>query len=390
MQLNRLWCGALLLSALMTAGCQTTDTHFQNWPAGTEPQAVGRQLAKNFLARGFRYETDARTRYVIYPEICAWYGSLQVAELIQDKTLEEQLVRKFDYFLTAEGETRVSQRAHVDYRIFGAVPLEIYRVNQQAQYLQLGKSFAERQWDITTPDGISAEARYWSDDLYMLPLIQVQAYRTTQDRKYLDRAALTMVAYLEKLQQPNGLFLHSTDSPFYWLRGNGWVAAGMTEVLLELPENSPYRPRILDGYRRMLSAALAYQTAEGLWRQLIDQPDFWLETSGTGMFAFAMVTGVKQGWLDANTFGPAARKAWLGLVAHLDDTGNVREVSIGTNKASREVGNDPATQRQYYLDRPRATGDLHGQASILWTATALLRPPAPQENPLEALRGVTD
>jgi len=40
------------------------------------------------------------------------------------------------------------------------------------------------------------------------------------------------------------------------------------------------------------------------------------------MFAFAMITGVKQGWLDAATYGPAARRSWLGLVAELDADAN--------------------------------------------------------------------
>jgi hypothetical protein len=34
-----------------------------------------------------------------------------------------------------------------------------------------------------------------------------------------------MAAYLDRLQQTNGLFFHAPDSPFYWSRGNGWVAA---------------------------------------------------------------------------------------------------------------------------------------------------------------------
>jgi hypothetical protein len=37
-----------------------------------------------------------------------------------------------------------------------------------------------------------------------------------------------------------------------------------------------------------------------------------------------MITGVKQGWLDAATYGPAARRAWLGLVAELDADANLR------------------------------------------------------------------
>ena len=62
--------------------------------------------------------------------------------------------------------------------------------------------------------------------MYMLTILQLQAYRATGDKKYLDRDANEMVAYLDKLQQPNGLFYHAPDVPFFWGRGDGWVAAG--------------------------------------------------------------------------------------------------------------------------------------------------------------------
>jgi len=374
------------LSASLLAGCKTFDslsgvknkligskTVFRDWPAGSEPWHIGTRVARNFLTRTFGFETNARNKFIHYTEVGTWYGSFELADLTRDAVLQEQLIRKFDVFLTPEGEAHISQRAHVDNRIFGAVPLEIFKLNQKAEYLQLGRSFADKQWETTTPDGITTEARYWADDLYMLPLVQLQAYRVTSDPVYLDRAALTMAAYLERLQQPNGLFLHSTDSPFYWSRGNGWVAAGMTEMLLSMPKDHPKREPIIEGYRRMMAALLPYQSPNGLWRQLLDQEDFWPETSGSGMFAFAMVTGSKQGWIDAATYAPAARNAWLALVANLDESANVKEVCIGTGKAAQEVGDDPAAQRKYYFDRPRRVGDLHGQAPIVWTAAALLR-----------------
>ena len=113
-----------------------------------------------------------------------------------------------------------------------------------------------------------------------------------------------------------------------------------------------------------MAALLQYQGADGLWRQLIDVPEAWPETSGTGMFAFAMITGVREGWLDAGSYGPAARKAWLGLVQHLDAQANLDSVCEGTGKG-------PSVK--YYLDRKRNTGDLHGQAPVLWTAAAFLR-----------------
>ena len=147
----------------------------------------------------------------------------------------------------------------------------------------------------------------------------------------------------------------------------------MAELLRSLPKNHPKRARILKGYRTMMASLLKYQAADGLWRQLIDHPDVWAETSSTGMFTFAMVTGVKNGWLPAKTYGPAARRAWLGLVKHLDKDGYVTDVCIGTNKANNEVGSNRDAQLKFYLDRPRRTGDLHGQSPILWSASALMR-----------------
>jgi len=113
-----------------------------------------------------------------------------------------------------------------------------------------------------------------------------------------------------------------------------------------------------------MSSLLNYQGEDGLWHQLIDKPEAWSETSGTGMFAFAMITGVKKGWLDPGPYGKAARAAWLGLVKNLDNNANVANVCAGTNKLN---------DLEYYLNRPRVPGDLHGQAPILWSASALMR-----------------
>jgi len=347
------------------------SSYFRNWPAGTAPKEIGKRVAENFLARKLEVEQGKR-QYVIYPEVCAWYGALTVAELTNDRDLKTRLIQKFDPLLTDRAR-QISPEPHVDYRVFGVVPLEIYMQTKQQKYLDLGKGLADKQWEKTTPDGITSEARYWIDDMYMITAVQVQGYRATHDVRYLDRAAATMAAYLDKLQQPNGLFFHAADSPFYWGRGNGWVAAGMTELLRTLPKSNPRRARILDGYMKMMASLLKFQGEDGLWRQLIDHPESWAETSSTGMFTFAMVTGVKNGWLPAKTYGPAARKAWLGLVKHIDSEANVQDVCVGTNKANLEVGPNLDTQLKYYLARQRHTGDLHGQAPVLWSATALLR-----------------
>jgi rhamnogalacturonyl hydrolase YesR len=71
--------------------------------------------------------------------------------------------------------------------------------------------------------GLSPQTRFWIDDMYMISALQVQAFSATGDIDYLNRAALEMAAYLDELQQTNGLFYHAPDVPFFWGRGNGWM-----------------------------------------------------------------------------------------------------------------------------------------------------------------------
>jgi rhamnogalacturonyl hydrolase YesR len=337
---------------------------FSHWPAGTSPQEIGKRVAERYLQNDYlNLRRTPPTPTIIYPEVCTWYGALTFAQLTGDSALTSRLIQRFDPLL-GDRASLVPKPNHVDNTVFAAVPLEIYVEDKDRKYLDLGTSLADQQWQDPGPDGLTNQTRFWIDDMYMITAAQVQAYRATGDKKYLDRAAQEMVAYLDKLQQPNGLFYHAPDVPFFWGRGNGWVAAGMTELLRSLPENHPDRPQILNAYRKMLASLLKYQNRDGTWNQLIDHPEAWPETSSTGMFAFAMITGVKSGWLDKKTYAPAARKAWLGLVHYVDAAGDVSNVCEGTNKKN---------DLNYYLMRARNTGDLHGEAPILWSASALLR-----------------
>ena len=364
----------LCLTVSTAVARAAAPAEFSEWPAGSSPAEIGKRVAENFSARPLQCIAGERTKVVIYPEVCAWYGSLEVAKLPGDAGLQQRLVAKYDVLLTPEGAKKISDQDHVDYRIFGVVPLEIFLLTKDPGFLAAGRHFADAQWAKPTPDGITHEARYWIDDMFMSPALQVQAFRATGDRAYLDRSALMMAAYLDKLQQPNGLFYHAPDSPFFWGRGNGWVAAGMTELLRELPADHPQRARILRGYQATMAALLANQGADGMWHQLLDKPETWAESSCTGMFTFALVSGVKHGWLDEKTYAPAARRAWLALVGYLEADANIREVCVGTNKSRQVTGTDDLkTQYDFYVARPRRVGDLHGQSPMLWTAAAFLR-----------------
>jgi unsaturated rhamnogalacturonyl hydrolase len=352
----------LFLAAHALAQQNTED--LRNWAAGASPQEIGKKVAERFVATPHtNFGQPQPPQFITYPESVAWYGALTFTQSSGDKNLTKQLIQRFDPLFNTESNL-VPVPDHVDKTVFGIVPLQIYMETKEPKYLNMGKAIADKQWEDPQPDGRTNQTRMWIDDMYMITMIQLQAYRATSDRRYLDRAALEMTAYLDKLQQPNGLFYHAPDTPFFWGRGNGWVAAGMAEMLRSLPADHPQRARIMESYGKMMASLLRFQGKDGMWRQLIDHPEAWPETSSTAMFTFAMITGVKNGWLDKRTYGPAARKGWLGLLSYLEPNGDLRQVCAGTGKKN---------DLQYYLDRPRLTGDLHGQAPMLWCATALLR-----------------
>lgn len=349
----------ILLLSTCTISAAAQQDYFSNWPQGDSPQEVGKRVAEHFVT------SPHQGSKIFYGEVATWYGALTFAQLSSDKDLQQKLIRRFDPLLPGGDEANlIGTRRHVDDEIFGVVPLEIFILTKYQKYLADGKEYADREWDNPLPDGLSAETRYWIDDMYMLTILQLETYRATGDKKYLDRAALEMLSYLNKLQQPNGLFYHAPDVPFFWGRGDGWVAAGMAEMLRDLPADHPQRARILKGYRDMMAALLKYQAKDGMWRQLIDHEEAWPESSSSGMFTFALISGVKNGWLEPDTYGPAARKAWIAVVGYVDQNSDVTSVCEGTNKKD---------DLEYYLERKRRTGDYHGQAPILWAASALLR-----------------
>jgi unsaturated rhamnogalacturonyl hydrolase len=356
----------LLLSCQWLAAQESSLTKF---PKGYTPQAVGKLIAYRFINAKHALHAG---KWISYPETFYWNGSLKYASLSHDKKLLDSLEQRFQPLFTTD-TALLPIKNHVDLNMFGSLPLVLYQITKDKKYLELGLPYADTQWEVPengNPEqkawaekGYTWETRLWIDDMYMITIVQTQAYKVTHDVKYLDRAAKEMVLYLEELQRPNGLFYHAPDVPFYWGRGNGWMAAGMTELLRNLPEDNQYRARIMQGYQTMMKSLKDFQTPGGLWNQLIDEKDCWAETSGSAMFTYALITGVKKKWLDAKAYAPVARKAWMAMVPYIDEKGAVSEVCVGTNKKN---------DKQYYYDRPRSKGDYHGQAPYLWCVGALL------------------
>lgn len=374
---NEVWL-ALVIALLTITSCNTTKNYsLNNFPKESDPIAIGNLISNRFLEQGHsQYGSPLRINeprtQITYPDVCTWLGGFWFAKATNNQKLFKRFEDRFQPLFTTESYLQPKPN-HVDNNVFGTLPLELYMHTGDKKYRDLGMMYADTQWKLPksgftatqkswADKGYSWQTRIWLDDMFMITSIQAQAYRVTKDRKYVDRSAHEMVIYLDSIQRPNGLFYHSPEAPFCWGRGNGWMAVGMTELLRILPEDNKDRPVILKAYKKMMHTLKGYQDHNGMWKQLVDDPTMWEETSGSAMFTYAMIVGVKKGWLDKKEYTEVARKGWIALTKFIEKNGDVRAVCEGTN-----IGNS----NEYYRKRLPLTGDLHGQAPMLWCAYAL-------------------
>ena len=329
---------------------------------------TGNKVARRFLETPHLFYNDT----IHYAETFTWLAAIHFSDLVKDEELFSKLKERFELLFNSEKHF-LPAKNHVDFNMFGSLPLELYRLSGEERYCELGLPYADTQWELPkdpTPEqrafaeqGLTWQTRLWMDDMYMITSVQSAAWNTTGDRKYIDRAAHEMVYYLDQLQRPNGLFYHAPDAPFLWGRANGWMAAGMADLLKNLPEDNVNYSRIMKGYILMIESLKEFQGDDGMWKQLIDHGDCWNETSSTAMFVYAMMVGVKKAWLPADDYSAAIENAWDGLVSYINNNGDITEVCTGTPKADN---------KEFYYQRPRISGDYHGQAPLLWCVNECL------------------
>lgn len=344
----------ILLLSLMAIGFASlaNEPNNERIEVKNDPAEVGKKVADNVINRRFGWR---------YQRACAYYGSLIFSDVTNDPAILAKVQKGYHSF--SKG-IKFNLKGHVDYNVFGIWPFEIYRQTGDEHYLKKPKFLADHEFEKLQEDGLSSFTRFWIDDMYMVGSLQVQAYKSLGDTVYLNRAAKTIKVYCDKLQKPNGLFHHRADAPFYWGRGNGWAAAAFAEIIQVLPEDHIYYNDIKSAYTKMMKELITYQGDDGMWHQLLDDPESYAETSCTGMFIYALATGLDKGWLSYDEFKPVVEKGWDALAGYVNEKGETENVCIGTNAKD---------SKQHYLNRPTKTGNFHGQAAVLWSATAILR-----------------
>ncbi|OQD42025.1 family 88 glycosyl hydrolase [Croceivirga radicis] len=210
----------------------------------------------------------------------------------------------------------------------------------------------------------------WLDDLFMsVPaLAQMGAY--TNNNTYFDDATQQVLQFAERMFVPEkGLFMHAyimdmeSHPTFYWGRANGWAVMTMVELLEVLPKEHKNYNKVLELLRKHISGLAKLQSANGLWHQLLDKNDSYLETSASAIFTYAMARAINRGYIDAKAYGPAVCLAWNAVAEQVNEKGQVTGTCVGTG-----MGFDPA----FYYYRPVNVYAAHGYGPVLLAGAEVL------------------
>lgn len=223
------------------------------------------------------------------------------------------------------------------------------------------------------PDGTlwrskSMGGTVWPDDLYMACPFIIRWAKLSGEKKYLDDAANQIIHQAALEADADGLWFHGyfiadkKPGSFKWGRGNGWVTVATAEVLSVLPADHPARAKLIEILKKQVDALKPLQTANGMWRQVLDKPELWEETSCTAMFAYGIARAVNRGWLDPS-YMAMARKAFAGIAKNVGEDGSVKGTCVGTN-----IGKD----LDYYVNRDHPGDDLHGRGPVMLAGTEIL------------------
>jgi len=305
-----------------------------------------------------------------------------------------------DLFLLPEGTIRADAYDVTQYRLDDILPgrlcLFMYEETGDVRY----KTAAEQLIDHLEHQPKTSEGGYWHkeiypyqmwlDGIYMADVFSMQYATVFNKPEWYDEAALQIELISKHTRDTiTGLMYHGWDesknkvwadpvtgaSPSFWSRAIGWYFMAVADCLEYLPENHKDRTEILILFQDLAASLARYQNEDSkLWYQVTDkgaQPDNWIETSSSAMFAYGFAKGANHGWLDTS-YRQRAHDAFKAIVDNYtwyDDAGNLyldQTVKVGTLNPKVSEGD-----YAYYIGGETRINDYKGLGALLYASLAI-------------------
>lgn len=230
------------------------------------------------------------------------------------------------------------RKYHADDHTVGQLYVGLYRkykdekmiepTKEQFNFIMLHPAQSSLQWKSP----YHQDRWNWCDALFMSPPVWAKLYNITGEEKYLNfmmaeyKATTDFLFDIkESLYYRDESYMGKLDNgtKIFWSRGNGWVFAGLTNIMNELnPQSKDYK-YFLRIYKKMADKLLKIQTPEGHWSMSLLGQAFYPtpETSGSSFYIYGLAWGINEGILDKPTYAPAVKKGWNAMVGHVTEEG---------------------------------------------------------------------
>ena len=168
--------------------------------------------------------------------------------------------------------------------------------------------------------------------MYMGTAVLISYSRLTGERQHLLEAGHQLVRTAGHLSGGSGgsggrgrLLQHGYShytghlSCCRWARGNGWAVLAITDFLTAATEldilSEDISQAVLGLFRSLVGELLTVQSQGGLWHNILDNNQTFLETSSSAMFLAGLIRGHRHGWLleESGLLRERIETAWRGL-----------------------------------------------------------------------------
>lgn len=234
----------------------------------------------------------------------------------------------------------------------------------------------------------------WLDGLYMCqPFYMEYETRFNNKKNYQDIFQQFFTVEERMRDTETGLYYHAYDSSRqmfwcdkttglsqnFWLRALGWFSMAlldtMDKVEVDAAAVEPYE-RLRKIFRDLIDSLLKYQDAGGMWYQVVNfggMAGNYLETSGSAILSYAILKGVRLGYLPEayEEYGKRAFEGICGRYLNVDgDRMSLGGICLVAGLGGKEKRSGTY---EYYLSEPVVEDDAKGVGPFLLAYTEMLR-----------------
>ncbi len=307
-----------------------------------------------------------------------------------------------DYFVSEDGQIKSydPKEYNLDNINAGKTLFELYKLTGKEKYKKaIDTIYSQIEGQPRTKEGNFWHKMIYPNQIWLDGLYMAQPFYTLYELEYDNCAHIEdihsqFLNVYKLMRNPlNGLYFHAYDSSreaFWcdkvtglsgnaWLRALGWYAMALIDtidIIKEKPELNGMKEDLTKIYLELIDAMLPYQNKEnGMWCQVPNFPEIqknYPETSGTAIFAYAIMKSVRLGILPEEYF-EAGKKAFEGTCEmYLSEKDG--ELQLGGICLVAGLGNKEKREGtyEYYMREPVVENEAKGIAPLILAFVELL------------------